>query len=260
MWVPVGFESGDSHCDGSSCDRRGREARGASEGRPALYKQKKWKEAATALRKLKGKVEKEERPKIERMLSHTQGEMKWKKLRASIKKSSKPRAVITKVDKFIRKHRKSRALRKKAESYKKRWLKKIYTTIEDFEKNRELDQDLKIVKDPTLVKQGKYAARWVSRHRGDYSVLIDCAIDWTEYHTLVLWIHASKKGGRLTLDALADEDDYFEAWNNIDWVGWKEVRIRFKGKKLDSDRRGSPIGPRSRSCGFGKIEAQNSTS
>ena len=54
--------------------------------------------------------------------------------------------------------------------------------------------------------------------------------DWTKYSALVMWIYSKEKTGRFTIDAVTRGDDYFEAWNNITWTGWKEVRIPLRGK------------------------------
>ena len=64
--------------------------------------------------------------------------------------------------------------------------------------------------------------------------------DWTRFQWVVLWVYSQGKGGRLTIDAVTHEDHYFEAWNNVDWVGWKEVRIPFQGKKARFRTEGRP--------------------
>lgn len=205
-----------------------------------LFKKKKWQKASKSLTKLKKMVQGHEKAMVEKMLFRTMGEIAWGKLKKSIKEKHKPHVVVAKVGKFIKKYKESRPLLKKAEVYQQSWLDKIYTTIEDFEDDRELDYDIQLISNPKLVKQGKRAGRWHTEKFKQYHILIKCPRDWSAHHTLVLWIHSKKKGGRLTFDVLSDKENYFEAWNVIDWVGWKELKIPFQGKKARFRKEGRP--------------------
>ncbi len=201
-----------------------------------------WEKAAAALRKLQALSTASEKSNLEGISTRLSGEKEWDKIEKEYP-SSQPRRVITKIDAFLKKYGEEPDFKTRAEELRKKAIAEVYHTIEDFEKDRkDLDIDLVRIQEPGKVKQGTFAARWVSKKKDSDAVYFPAgpAQDWTKFSALVLWIYSEKPNGRLTIDAVSGEDDYFEAWNNIDWTGWKEVRLPLRGKESRFHKDGKP--------------------
>ncbi len=203
-----------------------------------------WQEAKKLIRKLLPKADALEKERLELLLRRADGEIAWEKASRDLDKAPSYRAKREIVDRFLASHGETAELRTRAEARLKELVESYCLTLEDFEGEELPDDDLSAVDDPKLVKQGRRAARFRSDDRLDeQSVYIyseEESTDWTPYSTLVLWIFAEKSGGRLTIDALTDHDNYFEVWNNIDWTGWKELRLPLEEKGCRFSKEGKP--------------------
>ena len=192
-----------------------------------------WKAAKRALQKLRAKAPKYERTEIDAQLRRVSGELDWIKIEKKAAKASKGkvRASYAKVMDFRKEYKDVRELIRKSQKLYSSLRRRLFRSIENFEKDDDLDPDLRVVTDDDLVKEGRRAARWSAGAIGESSIYFEnVPRDWSKYRYVTLWVHSKKKGGRVTIDAFCTDDDYFESWNNIDWVGWKRLRVPFQGK------------------------------
>jgi hypothetical protein len=206
----------------------------------ALIASGELKEAKTLLRKRRLKAKGAERETCVLLLRQIDAEKAWAKLTKSLEKKKYTRVplmALARLERFRAKYQDVAPLKARATTAIDKVRETVYTMVDDFEK--ELPSGLKRVDEPEHVKHGDRAASFVTHRGGSAQVFLDSPqSDWTEFDALVLWIYAKKKGGRLTIDVTTGGSNYFEAWSNVDWTGWREIRIPLRGSKSRFARNG----------------------
>ena len=200
-----------------------------------------WKAAKKTSRELRRLCDAEERESLDLRIFQIDGELAWDKVRVKHEKSKKPSGVLKELRKFTKKFGEDDDFAERAEALEKTVLGPYVAEVQDFE--GDLDDKVtggSVVTD--LKKEGEAALRWKDTTTNDESSLYveSETSNWSEYAYLTMWVHSSQVGSRLTIDAMTDVGHYYECWNNIDWTGWKHLRLPLQGRGARFGGRGRP--------------------
>jgi hypothetical protein len=212
--------------------------------------EKDWKAASKTADSLRRLLKGDEREELDSTILRIDGEIEWAKIKkAHDSGKKKPSKILKMLHKFVRKYGKDEEFLERTEYLERVALKGYVEIVEDFEESGEEEEDLedrfigrgaRIVETPR--KQGEQALKWRNGESDEASLFLESRVsDWSEYVFLSMWIHSETTGSRLTIDAMTDFDSYFECWNNIDWKGWKHIRIPIQGRGAKFGARGRPV-------------------
>lgn len=203
---------------------------------------REWKAAGKTARTLKGMLRGDERDEMEAVILRIKGEAEWEKVMKAKKDGKKPSKILSSLRKFTKKFGKDEELLERAREMEEVVIAPYVDMVADFEGDTEdtfLGNGAGIVTEPR--KQGKCALQWSWSDSDSESLYIASQVqDWSDSPFVSMWIHSKRKGSRLTIDVVSDVDDFYECWSNIDWVGWKLVRLPLRGRGARFATRGKP--------------------
>ncbi len=196
-------------------------------------KEKDWTRAASAVRKLRLLVKGEEREEADALLLRVNGEKEWEKISKARQGTIRPGKLLGKLRHFLKKYGENEELRERAEELRAAIRKDVIYVIDDFEEADpdDYDRDTKLVPVRDRGEEAGHGLHWKTDSLREKELQFHFDVsDWTPYESLSYWIYTEQKGGRLTIDCVTDNDHFFEARNNIDWIGWKQIRIPLQGR------------------------------
>ncbi|MCZ6690899.1 MAG: hypothetical protein O7H41_15005 [Planctomycetota bacterium] len=206
-------------------------------------KEKDWTKAGSAIRKLRLLVKGEQREEADALLLRVKGEKEWEKVSKARRGKTRPGKLLGKLRHFLKKYGENEELRERAEELRAAIRKDVIYVIDDFEEadSDDYGRDTEIVPVRNRGEEEGHGLRWKTESRREEELQFHFDVsDWTPYESLSFWIYAEEKGGRLTIDCVTDNDHFFEAWNNIDWTGWKQIRIPLQGRGSRFRKKGKP--------------------
>lgn len=217
------------------------EARGKID---SLLENRQWKDAAKAIKTYKRKHARsqEEKEEAENLLALAEGHRKIQSIQEEYARKKRARKCVLDLRKVIQKQGHVPEVKERAEELIDAARSTYVLVIEDFEDwadDCEEDEEIRderrkcLVDDEKLVKHGDWAVRWTTGVGAAFWFLDSPTPNWAEYDYFCCWIFNEKVGkrpGYLEVEPQTASGHYFQALLPIDWVGWKEFRIPFKGK------------------------------
>ena len=203
-----------------------------------------WSEAASKIRKLRVLLEGDEREEADTLRLRVNGEKEWALIRKARRGKSRPGKRLDRIKRFLKKYGECESLRKRAEDLRESIRKDVFHVIDDFDdadvEGYSRDTEIVAVKDRG--DDGGHALHWKTDSTGEREIHFDEfeQHDWTPYEALSMWVYSENEGTRLTIDLCTDRDSFFEAWSNIDWTGWKKLRLTLRGRGSRFRRDGKP--------------------
>jgi hypothetical protein len=194
---------------------------------------KDWSKATTAIRKLRILLKGVDREEADALLLRVKGEKEWEKIRKAARKKTRPGKMLGTLQRFLERYGEDLELRERGEKLRDTILADVRYVIDDFEEADadDYDTDTSIVPIRDRGEDDGFGLRWMTPSLKEEEIQFHFDVtDWTPYASISFWIHAKEKGGRITLDCVTENDNYFEAWNHIDWTGWKHIRIPLRGR------------------------------
>ncbi|MCZ6689221.1 MAG: hypothetical protein O7H41_06420 [Planctomycetota bacterium] len=200
-----------------------------------------WGKAIKALKSYKRKHAEtdEEKERLAGLIARAGGEKDLAEIQKKYRKNSKVRPAMKKIKKFIRKFENDDDLRGRAEEFREAVRSTYVAVIIDFEESEDWPKDADVAgltpeTDPGMVRHGEQAGRWKTGIGSKWFQVVPETKDWAPYSYFCFWIYSAEKPGRpgyIWMQARSNPGDYFEYVYPIDFKGWKEVRIEFRGKR-----------------------------
>lgn len=195
----------------------------------------------------------EEKEEVDRLIRAAEGGMELDDIAGEYRMKKRPRRTVSRLDDLIHRYRDLPDLLSPAEELRES-LRSLYVLeVQDFEATLEVkglgltDRDAaRTVEDPELVRHGKRSVRWKPRSK---SSALDTFLieeqDWTEYGFFCAWIYSPGKTSpstQLRISAIEGilPFNWFEAYLEIDWKGWRNVRIPLRGRQGKFRPHGKP--------------------
>ena len=200
-----------------------------------------WKKAIKALKSYKKKYAKseEEQKEVDALVLRAEGERKFAEIFKKHRKTSKIRPAVKGIRKFMQKYKEDLELLERAEEFYAALRSQYCIMITDFEEEDwpDIDDGMSAERDEGMVKHGLQSARWKTGIGARWVHIIPKVTDWTPYTYFCFWVYNAKKSNRpgyiLIRPGSAGNtwEHHFEYIFPIDFKGWREIRIDFKGKK-----------------------------